>query len=269
MALLSLRTVSKSFTTTSGTRPVLRDVDLEVEEGDFVAIIGASGSGKTTLVSLIAGLMMPDGGVAELDGRPIVAPGPDRGVVFQNYSLLPWMSVLDNISLAIEAVAPSLPRAEIERQAERWIRVVNLGHALHKRPSELSGGMRQRVAVARGLAMSPKVLLLDEPFSALDALTRATLQDELARLWVHERKTIILITNDVEEAILLADRVYPLLPGAGATLGAPIHVPIPHPRSRRGLNSSAEYHHVRHALIAALTHNRERRSTRASEAIAA
>ena len=188
--------------------------------------MGYSGSGKTTLISLIAGLITPDDGEICLAGAPITGPGPDRGIVFQNYSLLPWLTVFDNIYLA--SMRSSEPAAAAKRQrTEHWARLVNLGDAMTKRPHELSGGMRQRVAVARGLAIDPKVLLLDEPFSALDALTRATLQDELARIWLERRKTVVMITNDIDEAILLADRIYPLTPGPGATLGP--EIPRSHP----------------------------------------
>jgi len=201
MAFLSLRGVGKSYRTAHGEHPVLRDLDLDIERGEFVAIVGPSGCGKTTLVSLIAGLVEPDAGEIVLDGAPIGPPGPDRGVVFQNYSLLAWMTVFENVHLAVESVSPELSAAERRDKTERLIRMVNLGDAMHKRPQQLSGGMRQRVAVARGLAMNPKVLLLDEPFSALDALTRGSLQQELVRLWMRERMTIVMMTNDVEEEI--------------------------------------------------------------------
>lgn len=248
MALLALREVSKGYKTPKGFKLVLRGIDLEVEEGDFLAIVGYSGSGKTTLISLIAGLITPDDGEIVLDGAPIRGPGPDRGIVFQNYSLLPWLTVLENIALAVDAVSPQLSASERRQRAEYWAALVNLGQAMHKRPHELSGGMRQRVAVARGLAMDPKILLLDEPFSALDALTRATLQDELARIWMEQRKTVVLITNDVEEAILLADRIYPLTPGPGATLGPEIPVLLPRPRSRRHLSLDPAYQEARRGV---------------------
>jgi len=248
MAFLTLREVRKSYATPRGPKLVLQGVDLDVEEGEFIAIVGYSGSGKTTLISLIAGLMAPDDGELWLAGAPITAPGPDRGMVFQNYSLLPWLSVFENIYLAVEAVFPDLPAATKRQRTEHWARLVHLGDAMAKRPHELSGGMRQRVAVARGLAMEPKVLLLDEPFSALDALTRATLQDELARLWLERRKTVVMITNDVEEAILLADRIYPLTPGPGATLGPEIPVALPRPRLRRHLSLEPSYQEARRGI---------------------
>ena len=260
MAFLALRDVSKSYATPQGAHLVLQDIDLHVQEGEFVAVVGYSGSGKTTLISLIAGLMAPDTGTLCLDGVRISGPGPDRGIVFQNYSLLPWLSVYENIYLAVDAVSPQLSKAEKRQRTVEWVRLVHLEAAMSKRPHELSGGMRQRVAVARGLAMDPKVLLLDEPFSALDALTRATLQDELARIWMERRKTVVLITNDVEEAILLADRIYPLTPGPGATLGAAIPVPLPRPRSPRRLSLDADYQQVRRELIEFLLKARQSRS---------
>lgn len=248
MAFLELRDVSKSYETPKGCTSVLQGIDLSVEEGEFVTIVGYSGSGKSTLISLIAGLIRPDEGTICLAGAPLTGPGPDRGIVFQNYSLLPWMTVFENIYLAVDAVSPRLSATEKHQRTASWVELVHLGEAQHKRPHELSGGMRQRVAVARGLAMDPTVLLLDEPFSALDALTRATLQDELTRLWMEQRKTVVMITNDVEEAILLADRIYPLTPGPGATLGPEIPVPLPRPRSQRHLSLDPTYQHVRREL---------------------
>jgi nitrate/nitrite transport system ATP-binding protein len=248
MAFLNLRAVTKSYATPQGRHLVLQGIDLAVAEGEFVAIVGYSGSGKTTLMSLIAGLIEPDDGEILLDGAPIDGPGPDRGIVFQNYSLLPWLTVFENIYLAVDAVWPHVSTPAKRERTAQLLRLVHLQDAIAKRPHELSGGMRQRVAVARGLGMDPKLLLLDEPFSALDALTRATLQDELARIWIEQRKTIMLITNDVEEAIRLADRIYPLTPGPGATLGPEIPVRIPHPRSRRHLSLDPAYQRVRREL---------------------
>ena len=228
---------------------MLGGASLSLEAGEFVAIVGYSGSGKTTLVSLIGGLLSPDAGRITLDGLPVTGPGPERGIVFQQYSLLPWMTVYDNVALGVDAVHPGRPAAERRRKTEEFISLVNLTPARDKRPRELSGGMRQRVAVARGLAMQPKLLLMDEPFSALDALTRATLQDELTRIWGERRCTVILITNDVDEAILLADRIYPLTPGPGAVLGAPIEVGLPRPRSRRHMSLTPAYQKARQALV--------------------
>jgi nitrate/nitrite transport system ATP-binding protein len=249
MAYLEVRGLRKSYVTARGTTDVLGGIDLSLEEGEFVAVVGYSGSGKTTLVSLIAGLLEADGGSIVLDGVVVRGPGPERGVVFQQYSLLPWMTVYENVALAVDAVNPGLAAAARQRLTEEFVALVNLTPATWKRPRELSGGMRQRVAVARGLAMRPKVLLMDEPFSALDALTRANLQDLLLRIWGERRTTVILITNDVDEAILLADRIYPMTAGPGAVLGPAIEVGLPRPRVRRHLSLSPAYQKARQALV--------------------
>src|SRR5580765_6737013 len=249
MSYLEVRGLEKSFVTGRGTTRVLAGLDLTLEQGEFVAVVGYSGSGKTTLVSLIGGLLAPDRGSITLDGALVTEPGPERGIVFQQYSLLPWMSVFDNVALAVDAVNKGLPARERASITEELITLVGLAGAAGKRPRELSGGMRQRVAVARGLAMRPKVLLMDEPFSALDALTRATLQDELLRIWSERRSTVVLVTNDVDEAILLADRIYPMTPGPGAVLGPPIEVGLPRPRERRHMSLAPAYEKVRHQIV--------------------
>jgi nitrate/nitrite transport system ATP-binding protein len=263
MAFLEMRGVSKGFggkgKAAVGALPVLRDINLIIEEREFVCIVGRSGAGKTTLISLIAGLIEPDHGEILLEGKSIDGPGPERGIVFQNYSLLPWMTVFENVYLAVDAVSPELTQKEKREHAEHYINLVNLGNAAAKRPRELSGGMRQRVAVARGLAMDPKVLLLDEPFSALDALTRGTLQEELARIWMETRKTVVMITNDIDEAILLADTIYTLTSSPGATLGPPVCVTTPHPRSRREVNRSPDYQKARRETLGILVAGQKNR----------
>ena len=241
MALLELKGVGKSY----GDVPVLNDVNLSVEEGEFVAIVGFSGSGKTTLISLMAGLLAPDAGEITIRGKKIDGAGPDRGVVFQSYSLMPWLTVTANIALAVDAVFKTASRADRAARVKRYIDMVGLSHAAERRPSELSGGMRQRVAVARALATNPDILLLDEPLSALDALTRAKLQDEFDGIRDQEGKTIVLITNDVDEAILLADRIIPLKPGPKATLGPSFKVKIPRPRQRLALNDDPTFKGLR------------------------
>ncbi len=268
MAYLEIRGVGKSYrrgasgtSAQSGRLAVLCDIDLAIDENEFVCVVGRSGSGKTTLISLIAGLLEPDAGEILLEGKPISGPGPDRGVVFQNYSLLPWMNVFENVYLAVDAVAPYLAEAEKRERAEYYVNLVNLSAAMKKVPRELSGGMRQRVAVARGLAMDPKVLLMDEPFSALDALTRATLQEELARIWIETRKTVVMITNDIDEAILLADSIYTLTSGPGATLGPAVCVETPHPRSRAQLIDEPSYQRVRRETVNILISGRKRGAT--------
>ncbi len=254
MAFLEFRNVTKSYGTGKDRREVLSGINLRIEEGEFIAIVGFSGSGKTTLISLVSGLLAPDEGAVLLRGAPIAGPGPDRGVVFQNYSLLPWLTVYGNIELAVRQVFPSWPQGRRREHVERYIAMVNLTPAKLKRPVELSGGMRQRVAVARALAMNPQILLLDEPLSALDALTRGTLQQELEKIWSQDRKTVILITNDVDEGILLADRIIPLNPGlgdsdVGATLGPEFKIPLPRPRDKKGLNDHPEYKRIRNEII--------------------
>lgn len=248
--LLELRNVEKSFA--GRLQPVLVQLNLSIPEGQFAAVVGCSGAGKTTLISLIAGLSKPNQGEILFAGRPLGPPGPERAVVFQNYSLLPWLTVLENVALAVQAASPQLNRRSTKEHAQYFIDLVKLTAAIDKRPRELSGGMRQRVALARALAMEPRLLLLDEPLSALDALTRATLQDELARIWAETKTTVIMVTNDIDEAILLADCVYPLTRGPRATLGQPIPVVLPRPRARTRLSLVLEYQRVRREIIAFL-----------------
>jgi nitrate/nitrite transport system ATP-binding protein len=248
MAFLELRGVCKSY----GARSVLDKLDLTLEEGELLAIVGYSGAGKSTLVQIIAGLIKPDRGTVMLGGKPITGPGPDRGVVFQGDSLLPWLNAFDNVLLAVDRVFPKFTDAEKRDRTAHYMELVKLQHAHDKRPHELSGGMRQRVAVARALAQDPQVLLMDEPFSALDALTRATLQDEIERIWREDGKTGLLITNDVDEAILLADRIVPLGAGPGAALGPPVAVAIARPRDRKALNHDPQFKAVRNTIISYL-----------------
>lgn len=246
--LLHLTNVAKSFGYGAERVDVLRNVNLAVDRGEFVAIVGFSGSGKTTLIAMIAGLIDADSGTVELNGKPVTRPGPERGVVFQNYSLLPWLTVYDNIALAVDQVFPQWTPAERRDHVEQHIAMVNLTPAKSKRPAELSGGMRQRVSVARALAMNPEILLLDEPFGALDALTRATLQDEIERLWEQDRKTVVLITNDLDEALLLADRIIPLTAGPAATLGPSFAIDAARPRNRKALAKDPAMKHLRREL---------------------
>jgi nitrate/nitrite transport system ATP-binding protein len=248
MALLAVSHLSKSYGTGAQRSAVLDDINLEIDEGEFLAIVGFSGSGKTTLIAALAGLIKPDRGTISLRGKPIGGPGPDRGVVFQNYSLLPWLTVYGNVALSVDAVYPRWSRRRRRAHTEKYIELVGLTHALNRRPAELSGGMRQRVNVARALAAGPEVLLLDEPLSALDALTRANLQDEIIRLWEQDRKTVILITNDVDEALIMADRILPLRPGPGATFGPEFRVDLPRPRDRKAVNHDATFKQLRSAI---------------------
>jgi nitrate/nitrite transport system ATP-binding protein len=266
MALLELRNVCKSYRSNGQLTEVLSGIDLSIEEGEFVAIVGFSGSGKTTLISTIAGLTPPDSGEVLLRGKAVTAAGCDRGVVFQNYSLLPWLTVFGNVALAVDVVAKGKSKRERREQTLHYIDMVGLSHAVDRRPAELSGGMRQRVSVARALAMNPEILLLDEPLSALDALTRSRLQDEIEAIWRQQRKTVVLVTNDVDEALLLADRIIPLQPGPNATLGREFRVDIARPRDRRALNHDDAYRHLRNEITQYLLDmGRQRQNTGGSE----
>lgn len=245
---LELSDVSIGFGSPSARTEVLSRVNLKVEENEFVAIIGFSGSGKSTLISLLAGLQKPDMGAVLMKGREIDEPGPDRGIMFQNYSLLPWLSVFGNIELAVGQAFKNYSRAERRAHVERYIEMVNLTPAREKLPRELSGGMRQRVSLARTLALQPEVLLLDEPLSALDALTRANIQDEIVRIWEEDRRTVVMITNDVDEAVLMADRIIPLTMGPSATLADEFVVGLERPRDRTTLNSNPSYITLRNEI---------------------
>ncbi len=261
MSFLELRNVCKGFGKPA--RPVLTDVNLSIARGEFVAIVGYSGAGKTTLLSLLAGLTQPDSGECRFDGKLITGPSSDRGVVFQNYSLLPWMSVFDNLMLAVDQAFPDWHAQRRREHARRYIDMVNLTPAADRKPAQLSGGMRQRVSVARALAMDPEALLMDEPLSALDALTRSTLQDEIARIWERDKKTVVLITNDVFEGVLLADRIIPLTaaPGVpGATLGPSIAIDLPRPRNRENIEKTPQYKAVFKQVIEFLQRSKAKRA---------
>jgi nitrate/nitrite transport system ATP-binding protein len=252
MPFLEIKNLSKSYGQGPTRSHVLSNINLTIREGEFVAIVGYSGAGKTTLISLLAGLITPDAGTITLAGEPIAGPSADRAIVFQNYSLLPWLTVRDNIALAVDQVFPKMPATDRRAHVDKYIAMVNLTPATHKRPSELSGGMRQRVSVARALAMNPKILLMDEPLGALDALTRATLQDEIERIWQRDRKTVVLITNDVDEGILLADRIIPLSAGPSATLGPAVTVDLKRPRDRKAINHDPRFKEIRNEVISYL-----------------
>ncbi len=259
VAYLELIGVDKGYGTGAHRVSVLRGINLRIERGEFVAVVGFSGCGKTTLINLVAGLVAPDTGEIRLDGVPVTSPGPERGVVFQAYALLPWLTVGENVALAVDSRYRDWPRRRRLELVERQLATVGLTAAAEKRPAQLSGGMRQRVAVARALALDPELLLLDEPLSALDALTRAGLQDEIVRLWEADRKTVVLITNDVDESLLLADRIVPLTPGPGATLGPSIPVALARPRNRKALNHDLEFKRLRAAVTGWLFDAREAR----------
>ncbi|NOD46967.1 MULTISPECIES: ABC transporter ATP-binding protein [unclassified Ruegeria] len=243
MSILSFKGASKSFGEGTARTDVLKGIDLDVQQGEFLVILGFSGTGKTTLINLMAGLDAPTGGEVTFKGAPIKGPGPERGVIFQNYSLMPWLTVSGNVGLAVDTVFPGLSKAEKAEKVAHYVKMVGLSHAATRRPAELSGGMRQRVNVARALSMNPEVLLLDEPLSALDALTRANLADEIEKIWEADKKTCVLITNDVDEAIILADRIIALNPDG--TLGQEFRVSIPRPRERGAMNNDETFKHLR------------------------
>lgn len=246
MDLLELDDVSKGY----GETPVLKNLSLSVSDGEFLAILGFSGSGKTTLINLMAGLVKPDRGTVQFRGKPVEGPGPERGLVFQSYALMPWLTVTGNIALAVDAVHRKLPRAERAALVEKYIGLVGLSHAADRRPAELSGGMRQRVAVARALALAPEVLLMDEPLSALDALTRTKVAGEIEAIWAADRRTAVLITNDVDEALVLADRILCLNPDG--TLGQEFIVTLPRPRDRSTLDDDPAFKRLRAGVTAYL-----------------
>jgi nitrate/nitrite transport system ATP-binding protein len=247
---LCVENIAMTFQSRKGTFAALRDINLTVHQGEFVALIGHSGCGKSTLLNLLAGLLAPTQGVMICAEREISGPGPDRGVVFQNHSLLPWLSCFDNVFLAVERVfAGTEKKAKLRRRTHEALALVGLSHAEHKMPHEISGGMKQRVGIARALSMEPTVLLLDEPFGALDALTRAHLQDELLKIVAATGSTVLMVTHDVDEAVLLSDRIVMMTNGPAATIGEILPVELTRPRDRIELEESPQYHHCRAAVL--------------------
>ncbi|MBO4119371.1 ABC transporter ATP-binding protein [Cupriavidus gilardii] len=247
---VSIEQVGQTFQTRKGPFVALRDIDLAIAAGEFIALIGHSGCGKSTLLNLLAGLTAPTTGTLICAGREIAGPGPDRAVVFQNHSLLPWLSCFDNVYLGVERVfAASESKTQLKARTRDALALVGLAHAEHKYPHEISGGMKQRVGIARALAMEPKMLLMDEPFGALDALTRAHLQDELLKIVAATRSTVVMVTHDVDEAVLLADRIVMMTNGPAATIGEILPVPLPRSRERMALASDADYLACRTAVL--------------------
>ncbi len=249
-AHLKLDHIDKSFQRGTSVTEVLRDINLTIDNGEYVSIIGHSGCGKSTLLNIIAGLTPVTNGAVLLENQEVNSPGPDRAVVFQNHSLLPWLTVYENVSLAVNKVFGS---SKTKRERDEWIRhnlaLVHMTHALDKRPSEISGGMKQRVGIARGLAMEPKILLLDEPFGALDALTRAHLQDSVMDIHSRLKNTMIMITHDVDEAVLLSDRIVMMTNGPAATIGEVMQVKLARPRKRLDLVNDATYTQCRAGVL--------------------
>lgn len=249
MAYLELKNIYKTYGQGDKLTEVLSNINLTIKEGEFVAIVGFTGSGKTTLVNLINGLLMPTKGDVLFKGQPVVGTSHERGVIFQNYSLLPWLTVGENVYMAVKEAFPKKSKSELQTIVAEYVDMVNLTPAMNKRPKELSGGMRQRVSVARALAMKPEMIIMDEPLGALDALTRGNLQDEILNIWGKEKCTALLITNDVDEGIYMADRIIPLRPGPNATLGPEFKIDIERPRDKTALNDNPSFKNTRNAII--------------------
>jgi nitrate/nitrite transport system ATP-binding protein len=255
MAYIEVSNISKSFLSASGPRHVLERVSLSVARGEFVSIVGFMGCGKSTLLNILSGVLRPDTGELRVDGRPVLGVNERASIVFQNYSLLPWFSALENVRLAVHAARPEWSRQDARAQAERYLALVGLGNAMHRRPSQLSGGMRQRVAIARAFATDPEMLFLDEPFGALDALTRANLQTELSRLCSAAERpvTTVMISNNLDEALLLSDRLVPMTRGPRARLGTPVTVELPRPRTAEQLLHDEQAIRARTHVVESLT----------------
>ncbi len=247
---VSIENAGMTFDSKKGKFVALRDINLAIRQGEFVSLIGHSGCGKSTLLNLIAGLTLPTAGALICAGREIPGPGPERAVVFQNHSLLPWLTCFDNVMLAVERVfGRNEGKTELKARTQNVLEMVGLAHAMHKYPGEVSGGMKQRVGIARALAMEPKVLLMDEPFGALDALTRARLQDELMAICAKTQATTVMVTHDVDEAVLLSDRIVMMTNGPAATIGDILTVDLPRPRDRLALAHDARYMDCRSKVI--------------------
>jgi nitrate/nitrite transport system ATP-binding protein len=248
--LLDISKVGMEFPTPKGKFTALQDVNLKINRGEFISLIGHSGCGKSTVLNLVAGLYQATQGGVILNGKEVNQPGPERAVVFQNHSLLPWLTAYENVELAVSQIfAKTKSKNEIKDWIEYNLKLVHMDHAMHKRPDEISGGMKQRVGIARALAMQPEVLLMDEPFGALDALTRAHMQDSLMEIQEELNNTVIMITHDVDEAVLLSDRIVMMTNGPAATIGEVLHVDLPRPRDRLALAQNTKYNQYRSAVL--------------------
>ncbi len=248
-SFLSIEGLARKYPSRDGETVVFEDVSFNIEKGEFVCIIGHSGCGKSTILNVLAGLDTPSAGNIVMDGKEVLGPSLDRGVVFQNYSLLPWLTALENVVFGVRARFPQWDKKQVAEQSTKFLEMVGLGQSLHKKPSELSGGMRQRVSIARAFATSPKLLLLDEPFGALDALTRGIIQDELIKIWSETHQTVFMITHDVDEAILLADRILLMTNGPHARVAESVKINIPRPRKRGEIIDNPAYYRIRNYLV--------------------
>jgi bicarbonate transport system ATP-binding protein len=246
---LEIKDVSKVYPTKNGPFTVLDGVNLNVGEGEFICVIGHSGCGKSTLLNMVSGFNQPTNGQVLLEGKPITKPGPDRMVVFQNYALLPWRSAFENIYLAVNAVYPNKLEAEKSAIVREHLTMVGLADAMDKKPTQMSGGMRQRVSIARALAIRPKVLILDEPFGALDAITKEELQEELLKIWNENRCTVLMITHDIDEALFLADKLVMMTNGPRAKIGEVMEIPFPRPRDRSRIMEDPQYYKLRNYAL--------------------
>lgn len=247
--LLDLTRLGMRFPTPNGEFIALKNVDLQIKKGEFVSLIGHSGCGKSTVLNLVAGLHLPTDGGVIVDGREVAGPGPDRAVVFQNHSLLPWLTVYQNVELAVKQVAGKQGKSWVKEQVHHYLKLIQMEHAADKKPDEISGGMKQRVGIARALALQPKVLLMDEPFGALDALTRAHLQDALMKIQAELNNTVIMITHDVDEAVLLSDKIVMMTNGPAATVGEVLNIELARPRERVALAEDAQYQKYRQSVL--------------------
>ncbi len=246
---LVIEDVAKVYATASGAYPVLTNVNLTVREGEFICVIGHSGCGKSTLLNMVAGFTKPTSGEVRLQTKRITEPGPDRMVVFQNYALLPWLTAFENVYLAVNAVHTNKAKAEKEAIVRANLALVGLSEAADKRPCQLSGGMKQRVSIARALSIRPKLLILDEPFGALDAITKEELQEELLKIWHEHRATVLMITHDIDEALFLADRLVMMTNGPAANIGEVLDIHFPRPRNRARIMEDPDYYKLRNYAL--------------------
>ncbi len=248
-SFLTIENVSKVYPTPTGTYTVLQDVNLNINKGEFICVIGHSGCGKSTLLNMVSGFAQPSSGTVNLKGKPITKPGPDRMVVFQNYALLPWLTVFENVYLAIDSVYPDKKEAEKRAIVREHLALVGLTEAAEKKPPQISGGMKQRTSIARALAIRPEVLILDEPFGALDPITKEELQEELLEIWNEYRCNVLMITHDIDEALFLADRLIMMTNGPSATIGEILNIPFPRPRDRERIMEDPQYYDLRNYAL--------------------